>query len=280
MDFMGVNYDNASAVDIIKAILRPYGLDGLAQGMYDQGKTSGDANVAYLWLREQPQYKAAFPGMELRAKNGYAAISEQQYMDYKTAMKSVMANNGLPKDFYDGEDDFAKFIGQNISPAEVEDRVTKGVLAAKSAPQEVKDALFNFYGIDDGHLAAYYLDPNKSSDLLARQAAAAQIGGAATRGHFQGLTAAEAEKLVGYGTSAEDALNRFGALGMGQELLTAQTGEAMGDMSREQQLQYVAGSPLAEQELARRAQGRKAQFQKGGGYAETQGGVAGLGEAS
>lgn len=276
IDLTNFNWGDASAETVIQAILKPYGLEGLARDMYNMHKETGDSNLAYIWLKEQPKYKEAFPGMELRQKNGYTMIDEETYREWKTTYKSVMMNNGIPPGFYDGEDDFAQFIGKNIDPQEIEQRVLKGVNAAQTAPPEVKQALLNFYGIDEGKLAAYWLDPQARGKDLLRQQAATYIGGAATRGNFAGLSRAEAEALVDSGTNAEQALERFGNLDYGKELLDALPGEALAQMSRDQQLEYVKGTPAAQQELARRAAKRKAEFAGGGGFAESQQGVSGL----
>ncbi len=277
VDLSTFDWGDASAASVIAAILQPYGLEGLAQRMYDKGKETEDPNAVYLWLRDQPEYKEAFPGMEERRKNKLAPIDEQTYHQYKSDIKTVMLNNGIPAGFYDGEDDFAQWIGKGISPKEVEDRVIKGVVAARTAPQEVKDALLNYYGIDEGHLAAYWLDPspNRGAALL-REQAATYMGAAATRGMFQGLSRSEAEELVDAGTNAEQALEAFGQLSYGKELLEALPGEAMQSMSRDEQLEYVKGTPQAQQQLARRAAKRKAEFAGGGGFAESQQGVSGL----
>jgi hypothetical protein len=276
IDLSTFNWGDASAEAVITAILKPYGLEGLARDMYVMHKDTGDSNLAYIWLREQPQYKEAFPGMEIRQKNNFTMIDEETYREWKTQYKTVMQNNGIPPGFYDGEDDFAQFIGKNISPQEIEERVLKGVAAAQTAPQEVKDALLTYYGIDEGKLAAYWLDPTAKGKDLLRQQAATYIGGAATRGEFAALSRTEAEELVDSGTNAEQALERFGSLSYGKELLEALPGDVMGAMSREQQLEYVKGTPSAQQDLAQRAAKRKAQFAGGGGFSEDQSGITGL----
>lgn len=281
MTFLGVDYTKASAVDIIKAALQPYGLGDLATRMYQFGKANdNDAGAAYLWLRDQPEYKAAFPGMAIRDQKGLAPMSEESYVQWTSQMKSTMAANGIPAGFYDSPDDFATFIGNDISPQEVESRVTKGVVAMQQAPQAVKDALFNFYGVDEGHLAAYWLDPNnKGKDLVQRQAAV-YAGAAATEAGFTGLTRQEAEQVASYGRSQEQVQQDFGTLVHAQQLTQQLPGETMSAMTREEQLQYVEGSPQAQEELARRASIRKAQFGGGGSYAETSKGVSGLGQGT
>lgn len=282
VSFQGVDYTNGSAVDVIKALLRPYGLEGLASGMYQVGKDSNnDPNVAYVWLRQQPEYKAAFPGMAIREQKGLAPIDEETYIQHKSAMRSIMQQNGIPSNFYDGEDDFAQFIGGDISPKEIEDRVTKGIVAARNAPQDVKDALFNYYGIDEGRLAAYWLDPSpQRGDALLREQAATYVGAAAKRAKFENLSRAEAEMLAAREQSPDEIEKNLGDLVQGKELLQALPSEVLGTMTREEQLQYAAGDTAAQRELAKRAQARKAQFAGGGGFVDAAQGVSGLGSAT
>jgi hypothetical protein len=277
--FFGVDFATANATDIIRAALKPYGLDDpdVINGYYTQGKMNG-GDAAYLWLKGTPQYDKAFPAMKMRAQNGLAPITEQQYTQYKSQITSTLRANGLPSGFYDSPDDFAKWIGEfDVSPAEVESRVTKGVLAAQQAPQEVKDALFNYYGIDEGHLAAYWLDPNKKGPELLQQQAATYAGAAAKSGGFQGLTRQEAEGVAAYGRTPDQLAQGFGNLTKGNQLLDALPGEDLSQMTREQQLKYVEGDQQAQEELARRANARKAQFGGGGGFAQGSAGVSGLG---
>lgn len=277
MAFGDIDYGKASAVDVVRAALAPYGLGDLAQRMYEYGKNNdNDAGAAYLWLRDQPEYKQAFPGMALREQNKLAPMSEEQYIQWTSQMRSTMQQNGIPAGFYDSPDDFATMIGNDLSPQEVQDRVVKGVVAAQNAPQEVKDALFNYYGIDQGHLAAYWLDPNnKGKDLVQRQAAV-YAGAAAKTAGFQDLTRQEAEQVASYGQSQDQLQQGFGTLVHARELLNALPGEQGSAMTREDQLRFVEGSPQAQEELARRANVRKAQFAGGGGFAESAKGVSGL----
>lgn len=279
VEFGGVDYTNASAVDIIKAILKPYGLDSLGPEMYDVGKTTGSADAAYIWLKGQPKYKEQFPGMALREQNNLAPIDEQTYIAWKSQMTETMRQNGIPPGFYDSPDDFATFIGNGVSAKEVEDRVVNGVVASRNAPQEVKDKLFEYYGIDEGHLAAYWIDPSAGAgERLLRQQAATFAGAAASRARFEGLTRQDAEGLGLYKRSQEELESGFSDIVQGQELMQGLSSEGGVDQfTKDEQLQYVAGNKASAIELAQRANKRKAAFAGGGGFAESATGVTGLG---
>lgn len=278
---LGIDFSSARAQEIIAAVLRLYGItdpDAIAQ-VYNVGKESGE-DAAYLALRETKAYKAAFPGMEKRKENKLAAISEQTYMEWRDMYKTVMRNNGIPENFYDSEDDFTNFIGNNISPGEIQDRVMKGVVAARNAPPEVKDALLNFYGIDEGHLAAYWLDPTPGrGEALLREQAATYVGAAATRAKFAGLTRQEAEGLVNTGKPVEQVEENLSDLVQGEQLLSALPGEVLATMTREEQLAYAGGNPAVTADLKKRAAQRKAQFAGGGEFATSSEGVTGLGSS-
>ena len=277
-DFLGIDFTNARAQDVIAAVLKMYGIDDpeAINEVYSVGKEAGD-DAAYLALRQTKAYKAAFPGMQKRAENKLSPMNEQQYLDWQSSFTSVMRNNGIPSGFYDSPDDFANLIGNDIDPDEIKGRVVKGVVAARSAPQEVKDALLNFYGIDEGHLAAYWLDPspNRGAKLLQEQAAT-YVGAAATRAKYAGLTATEAETIASQGRSIGDVEQSLSDLTQGSQLLDAIPGEAETKMTREEQIAYAGGNSAATEELKRRAAKRKAQFAGGGGFAESAQGVTGL----
>src|SRR5882672_11343536 len=96
------DYQSASAIDILKASLQPYGLDALGPDMFSTWKANGnDSNLTYLWLLCTPQYQQRFAGMAQREKNNYGPLTEVQYVDWESGMKSVMKNNGIPAGFYD-----------------------------------------------------------------------------------------------------------------------------------------------------------------------------------
>lgn len=277
-DFLGMDFTNARAQDVIAAVLKMYGIDDPAAiaEVYNVGKEAGD-DAAYLALRNTKAYKMAFPGMAKRAENKLSPMTEDQYIQWQSAFTSVMRNNGISPDFYNSPDDFANFIGNDISPEEIQSRVVKGVVAARQAPQEVKDALLNFYGIDEGHLAAYWLDPApERGEKLLKEQAATYVGAAATRAKYQGLNRTEAERIAAQGKRPEEVEQNLSDLVEGSQLLGALPGESMTSMTREEQIAYAGGNAGATAELKKRAAQRKAQFAGGGSFVDSAQGVTGL----
>ena len=86
-------------------------------------------------LRDTSQYKARFPAMQQLIQRGQA-IDEMTYIAQERAYRAVLSANELPTGFYDSPDDYAKFIANDVSAKELEDRVlsAKTFLDANTDP--------------------------------------------------------------------------------------------------------------------------------------------------
>lgn len=259
----------------MQEVLGQYGLDSLADWAWQQ-ILQGRSDAEILQdIRNTPEFKTRFPAIEERTKRGLAPISPGEYVAYERQARQVMRAAGLPESFYDGHDDFQNFLSGDVSISELNDRIQLGRQAAFEAPAEVRAALLRDYGVSEGGLVAYFLDPDRAQPILEKQYRAAQIGGAGTRTGF-GATRQESERLADLGVTADQAQQGFGVLGQSRELFTPidRTEQAI---SREEQLGAAfEGNSAAKRRIERRRRQRQAVFEAGGSYAATQGGVAGL----
>lgn len=255
-------------------------LAGWALERYNKlGGTAGAGEAVMIEMRSQPLYLQKFPGMALRTKNGFSPITEKEYMDWKETARTLMRDAGLPEGFYDSDDDFADLIGnKNLSPVELKARVQDGFQAMMQSPVEARQEMQRLWGVGEGDLAAFFLDPEKGESLLTTRVTQAQIAGAAKQNSFKDITASEAERLQQQGVDSNKAAEGFGLLGEQSELLQGQAGEG-GDITREQQLGSVAGNKGDQEAIKRRGKQRTATFDSGGGFAGGQEGVTGLGSA-
>lgn len=163
-----------------------------------------------LKLRETDAYKKRFAANQTRIQKGLRALSEAEYITLEDQYQEIMRRYGLPESYYARGDmgiqsGFEKFIGLDVSPVELEDRVQTAYNRVINANPEVSIALRNFYpGITNGDILAYALDPNEALDKIKRKVTAAEIGGAAVQ---SGLTTNEsdAEYLARYGITKEQA---------------------------------------------------------------------------
>ena len=120
-----------------------------------------------------------------------------------------MKDAELPAGFYDQPDDFGKFIGADISPTELQERVSIANQSLQNADPFFTDSLRRFYGLNTGDMIAYTLDPERALPAITRQQKAAQFGAEAARQGIQ-VAAPMAERFTGqFGVSQEQARQGF-----------------------------------------------------------------------
>ena len=167
---------NRDAYDLLTNLFAGYGLGSLAPKIYDYIVNGYSADTISILLEQTPEYKQRFAGNELRTKAGLAVLSPQDYLNTEASYRQVMASAGLPASFYDSPSDFAQWIGNDVSPTEIQSRVQLATAATVNAPPEMKQALQAFYGIDESSITAYFLDQTRALPLLTKQAQAATFG--------------------------------------------------------------------------------------------------------
>ena len=263
----------------INVVLASYGLEGLSDYVYTEIIQKETVNInnpdAIIYaIREQPTYKKRFAGNAARLKKGLSELDPATYIGLENQFRETLKANGMPANFYDGNDDFQALIEGDVSNSELNERVQQGYRAVADADPQVKAQMQNLYGVSEGELAAYFLDPQKAAPLLTRQARAAQIS---ARGLEQGgvqLSATLAEDLARRGVTESEAQTGFTAIGKLGELTTQMAGETA--LSQEQIVNQQFGTDVAaSQELEKRRRRRVGEFQGGGSFARSQGESAG-----
>lgn len=268
------------ARNVLSTYLARYGLGSLTQFTYeliarDEINTSNpDALIAK--IRERPEYIARFPANEARLKSGLSELDPASYIALEQQYLATLRSNALPENFYDNPtEDFRKFIEGDVSPAELQARIENGYNAVKDADPAVKNQMRALYGVSEGELAAYFIDPERTRPLLQakqlqRQAQAANI---AARGLEQGniqLTTALAEELASRGITEAQALAGFGQIGALGELTQTFAGEQA--LTTEDYIGAAFGYDVqAQQDIEQRRRQRVGEFQGGGRFAATQG---------
>jgi hypothetical protein len=211
-----------SAFDLLKAQFDEYGLGALVEplrGLIQEGISPSEFAVR---LRQTDPYKKRFAANAARISKGLRALSESDYINLEDDYQTIMRNYGLPASYYTkGElgrqEGFEKFIGGDVSPAELEERIATAQKRVLDAAPEVTTALKQFYpDIKNGEILAYTLDPEKGLADIRKKVTAAEIGGAAL-GAQLGATVGRAEELARYGVTAESARAGYGAIGGGLE---------------------------------------------------------------
>jgi hypothetical protein len=176
LDDTGYNRENVKVQ--IDNLLKRYDLEGLSQWVNDMLDQKAPFSRVEIELQDQQVFKDRFPAMEMQRQNGMPVMSAEQYLTYETTARQLMRQAGLPQGFYDEPGDFTNLIANDVSPAELSQRVQNVYLRAVQAPPEVKARYATMFGVNgEGALAAQILDPDKALPVLEQQVAAAEIAG-------------------------------------------------------------------------------------------------------
>lgn len=208
-----------SAFDLLKSQFALYGLEGLVSDVEKYVKDGLSQAEFTLRLRtESDAYKQRFGANQARIQKGLRALSEAEYINLEDQYQDVMRRYGLPESYYKRGDlgrqeGFEKFIGGDVSPVELEDRIQTAQRRVMNAAPQIKDALTQYYGdeISNGDILAYVLDPNKAIENIKRKVTAAEIGGAAKLAGL-GATRTRAEELGALGVTSQQAREGFQAI--------------------------------------------------------------------
>ena len=212
-----------NALQIIKDKLAQYGLESLADLAYEMLLDGSSPESVVLQLRETPEFAARFPAMEIRRRNNLRAITPDEYLDLERFYKQVMMAAGIPEGFHDSVDDFAEFIGNDVDRDEFKERVAMSVVAVQNIDPYLRNQLQDLYGVgsdNDGELIAYYLDPQRGTDIIEQrlQLEAAGLSSASMGALGSGFNRATAERLANLNIQRREISERF----RGQRAITQQ----------------------------------------------------------
>ena len=221
------------AKEILRNVLSSYGLEGLyeyAWSLYTNQTIDVNDTESFMYaLREQEAYKKRFAANERRKALGFNELKPATYIALEKSYKDTLAANGLPQGFYDSPDDFEKLIGGDVSISELNNRLRDAYTVVRDASPEVKNKMAEMYGITDGDLLAYVIDPDRARPLMApdykRQAQAALIAESAQRLSGLNFNKDIAEQFVRQGTTQAEAEAAFTTVGQMGELRRSGLGE-------------------------------------------------------
>ena len=275
-----------SAYDLLYNEFAQYGLGDLVAPLKNLIQTGISPSEFTLRLRETPAYQTRFAANADRVKNGLAAVSEAEYINLEDQYQNIMRNYGLPESYYakgqyGTQAGFQKFIANDVSATELEDRIITAQQRVVNANPEVMASLKAFYpGITNGDILAYTLDPKNALTDIKRKVTAAEIGGAAVQSGLnlgqtaeeRALYAARAGELGAAGITKEQAQQGFQTVAEvaprgGQ--LAAMYGESpYTQQTAEQEVFGLAGSVDAAKQRKKLAGLEKASFSGQAGTAQ------------
>jgi len=274
--------DARDAVEIIRDTLKQYGLEDLTSEAYNMLIEGSSTEAVVLRLRESERFQERFSGMQMRTDNKLAAISPAEYISLERSYKQTLMAAGIPEGFYDSPDDLAAFIGNDVSPNEMTQRVSMAAAAVQSVDPNLKTQLRDLYGIgveNDGELVAYFLDPERGVNVIEQrlQMEAAGLSSAAMGTLGGGFERQTAEQLADLGVQRREITERLqGQRGLTQQLL----GEEQAVTTSELAAAEFGLDSEATADVARLRQERQQRGRRQMGTLVTGAGASGLGRAT
>lgn len=255
----GLDLEKRNAYELVLSMFKEYGLESLAPQILKMVQGGYDSATISNMLQETPEYKKRFAANELRKKAGLSVLSPAEYIQQERSYRQILESNGLPKGFYDSPDDFTKWIADDVSPNELNERAQDAAQAVASTDQYYLKALRNM-GLGQGDLTAAMLDRSRALPILQQVVKSSQIAAEAYRNNLT-IDQARATYFAGLGVTQDSARQAYQQIGDVKDQASALGnifGEAFGQTDLEDEL--LGGSGLASQKRKRLAARETGEF--------------------
>jgi hypothetical protein len=199
----------ASTIATLMDRFNKYGLGSLANKIQELAIDGATESTITLQLQETQEYQKRFSANASRIKQGLQVLTPAEYLSLEDGYRQVLRAYGLKQ--FDTDAYVQQFIANDVSAAELSNRVVTAVQRVQNADPAVQQQLRDYYGIGQQDLVAYVLDPEQQFQKIERQVASAEIGVAAGR---QGLKpgVAVAEQLAAQGISQAEAQRGYATI--------------------------------------------------------------------
>ena len=198
-----------SIITILIDRFNKYGLGSLATKIRDLAIDGASEATITIGLQETEEYKTRFSANTDRMNKGLKVLTPGEYLNLEDGYRQILRSYGLKQ--FDTDAYVKQFISNDVSAAELSDRVVTAVQRVQNADPAISKTLRDFYGIGSADMVAYVLDPNQQLQKIQRQVAAAEVGTAARR---QGLEAGVqvSEQLAAQGVSEAEAQKGYSTI--------------------------------------------------------------------
>lgn len=228
---------NRDAYAALMDLFNSYGLSSLAPNIFNYVQQGYSSDTISILLQSTPEYQQRFAGNALRVKNGLSVLTPAEYLSTEASYRQIVQSAGLPANFYNSTSDWTGWIGNDVSPTEVQARVSMAQQATQAAPPALIQAL-NVMGVPTSSIVAYYLDDSKALPILQQQFNAAQIGASALRNGLA-MDAGRATTFANMGISVNQANQAYQQIGQ-----TLPTLEMLGQVYNQAYSQTTAENDL------------------------------------
>lgn len=221
----GMTAAKVDAIAAISALLSSYGIGDLS-GPITEAVQKGYTSDTIQLIMQDPNskdplavaFQTRFPANKTRLAAGKPVLSAAEYLQAERSYTQVLQSYGVSN--LATRDKLNSFIGNDISAAEVSDRVGLAIDRVKNADPFTKAALAEYYPmLNQGDIVAAVLDPAEGLPALKRKVQVAEIGGAAAvQGLKTGLASmSEVSKQFGNVTTGALGAEALASFGITQE---------------------------------------------------------------
>lgn len=269
---IGLSGDQQSIYDVINNQLETWGIGDLGSTVYSLLTQGLSQDAILVQLENSDAFKKRFAGNQARIKNGFAVLSPADYIATEQAYDQVLQQYGINGTF-STRDNFAKWIGNNVSATELQTRAQEGSNLVQSSDPTARNLLSQWYGIGHSDILATFLDPTQAQSALDKKIFSANVGAAMQR-YGLGANQSSAEGLFGTVTQdqALSGLQQAGSTFQRTQALAQRYGA---NYSAQDAInQYVLGQnnpAVLQQQLAQK---EEAQFSRGSGFGSAGAGVS------
>jgi hypothetical protein len=279
----GRTTQQVDAIAAISALLSSYGIGDLSGAITNAVQKGYSSDTIQLIMQDPNSsdplavaFQTRFPANKARLKAGKPVLSAGEYLAAERSYAQVMQSYGVGN--MASRERMNAFITNDISAAEVSDRVGLAVSRVQNADPATKKMLAEYYPmLNQSDIIGAVLDPAEGLPALQRKVQIAEIGGAALA---QGLTtgmkavnnlqtgfsnvtgaAMGAEELANLGVTKEQARQGFQQVAevapRGEFLSSISGGEDYGRLQAEQEaFQGLASAKRARVSLTQQEQAR------------------------
>jgi len=223
----GTTAASVNAIAAIAALLSSYGIGDLSAAITEAVQKGYTSDTIQLIMQDPNSkdplavaFQTRFPANKARLAAGKSVLSAAEYLAAERTYTQVLQSYGASS--LATRDRMNSFIANDVSAAEVSDRVGLAIDRVKNADPFTKAALAEYYPmLTQGDIVAAVLDPAEGLPALKRKVNIAEIGGAAavqglktglgsmseTSKQFENVTtgALGAEALASFGITQEEA---------------------------------------------------------------------------
>ena len=227
------------AFAMLEGTLREWGLASLIPDLEDILTEGVSPEVAMLRLRETEAYKERFKGNLERQRKGLRPLTEAEYLETETALKTVLrryGGDGSDIGRMNADEAIESWIGNDVSPQELNDRFSAYRDNYLNQPQWVRDA-WTQHGFTPWQAMMAAADPSVSETELMSSLNTFAVGAEALQAYGEdrfnfdsnrfeeyaqrGVTRDEAQRAFGEVASREEREGFLSGLGAGERLTRA-----------------------------------------------------------